>query len=416
MNLYENRIIGGIVAGYVSADAIPLGPSDFEALGDVFEAARAIKEAGSKIDAALLADRMADSFYSIQDFELMARSVNSASVVFEAVEKVKAASLKTFLLNQTAELALKNDRSAAEILEQLKLIISHAETEYRTVADDFVMLSDLVDQVKGVLSDLKEGVSFAIPTGFRAIDDLLLDGFSKGDEHVIVGFTGSGKTALALNCALHQAKQGQLVGFVSREMSSTENVLRMLCSDTGTERWKVRKEMFNDTYTDLLNHLDGEFGKHPITVNTKTDVVENLRPQVKRWVEAKGLQILYVDYLQLLLTEQKGANRADAVSTVSRTLKLIAMENNIPVVSLCQFNRAAANASVFEILGMLKESSSIEQDASTVSYVQIEKNTMDNPNRAAQLTVLKNRNGATFKPINLNYHGPTFTFTENLIQ
>ena len=151
-------------------------------------------------------------------------------------------------------------------------------------------------------------------------------------------------------------------------------------------------------------------------MNTKTDVVENLRPQVKRWVESRGLQILYVDYLQLLLTEQKGSNRADAVSTVSRTLKLIAMENNIPVVSLCQFNRAAANASVFEILGMLKESSSIEQDASTVSYVQIEKNTMDNPNRAAQLTVLKNRNGATFKPINLNYHGPTFTFTENLIQ
>jgi replicative DNA helicase len=200
-------------------------------------------------------------------------------------------------------------------------------------------------------------------------------------------------------------------------MSDTENITRMLCSDTGTPRWKIRKGMYDDTYNTLIKHLETSFSELPFTINTKTDVVENLRPQVKRWVEAKGLTILYVDYLQLLLAEGKyGNNRANEVQTISRTLKLIAMENNIPVVSLCQFNRGAGNAGVFEILSHLKESSAIEQDASTVSYIQIEKSTMDSPDRSAELTVLKNRNGATFKPVKMNYHGPTFTFTENRMQ
>lgn len=415
MNVYENRIIGGIVAGLVKPDAIPLGASDFESdLGSALTAAKLLHEEGSKVDAAILADRLSqsDSFYSVQDFELMARSVNSATVVFDAVEKVKSSALRTFLLNKTAEIALRDNDSASQLLEELKLVVSHAENEYRSVSDDFVMIDDVIDRVKGVLADLKNNVSYALPTGFAGIDELILDGFSKGDEHVLVGFTGSGKTALALNFALRQMKAKRMVGFVSREMSDTENLTRMLCSDSGVERWKVRKEMSDETHDLLVNHLETMFRGLPFAINTKTDVVENLRPQIKRWVESKGLEILYVDYLQLLLTEQKSNGRADAVATVSRTLKLIAMENNIPVISLCQFNRAASSASVFEILTMLKDSSSIEQDASTVSYVQIEKSSLESPNRAAELTVLKNRNGTTFKPIKLNYHGPTFTFRE----
>lgn len=418
MNVYEQRIIGGLVAGYVSPDTIPLGPSDFEDLGSALVACKALKEEGAKIDAAILADRLSqsDSFYSIQDFELMARSVNSASVVMDAVEKVKAASMKSFILTKAAEIALQDSKTAGELLDELKLIVAHADTEYRTISDDFVMMSDLVEKVTTVLSDLKSGASYAIPTGFSLVDELLLDGFSKGDEHIIVGFTGSGKTALALNFALAQAKAGQMVGFVSREMSDTENVLRMLCSDTQIPRWMVTKRIYDETYDQLVNHVRNQFAGLPIAINTKTDRVENLRPQIKRWVDSKGMQIVYVDYLQLLLTETKVNSRADAVATVSRTLKVIAMENNIPVVALCQFNRAATNASVFEILAMLKDSSSIEQDASTVSYVQIEKNSMENPNREAELTVLKNRNGSTFRPIKMNYHGPTFTFTEKAIQ
>lgn len=417
MNLYEQRIIGGVAAGIVAPESIPLSAEDFESdLGLVLATAKTLSEAGMKIDPAILADRMreSDSFYSAQDFELMARAVNSSTVVFDAVERVKSSALKTFLLNKTAEIALQDQRSASQILDDLKMVIAHAENEYRSVADDFVMLSEIVERVKGVLTDLKNNVSYAVGTGFGLVDDLLLDGFSKGDEHIIVGFTGSGKTALALNFAMQQAKRGQMVGFLSREMSEEENVIRLLCSDTGTPRWMIRRGIYDDTYDGLIDHLDKNFKGLPIAVNAKTDLVENLRPQIKRWVDAKGLEILYVDYLQLLLTEQKYGNRADAVSTISRTLKLIAMENNIPVVSLCQFNRGASQAGVFDILTHLKESSSIEQDASTVSYIQIEKSAMDNPNRAAELTVLKNRNGTTFRPIKLNYHGPTFTFTEGV--
>lgn len=410
MNVYEQRVIGGMIAGLVAAESIALSPSDFADLGDVYEKAREIALAG-KLDAELLASRQGgDSFHGVRDFQLWAASANSASVVFDAVEQVKSASLKAFLLSEAASLALRSDAAAPELLESLRRIVEHADSEYRTVADDFVMIADLVPQVKTVLDDLHAGTNYSLSTGFSEFDRQILDGFSKGDLHVIAGSTGSGKTALALNIALNQAKSNNLVGLVSREMSSTENIIRLLCSDTATERWKVRRAMFDDTYATLLGTLRDKFRPLPFAINTATTSVQMLRPQVKRWVEQKGLTALYVDYLQLLASDARHNSRADEISTVSRTLKLIAMENNIPVVALCQFNRGANNADDFDLLGYLKESSGIEQDASTVTHIKIERS--ESPRKAASLRVLKNRNGATMHTVELDYDGPTFTFRE----
>jgi replicative DNA helicase len=129
-------------------------------------------------------------------------------------------------------------------------------------------------------------------------------------------------------------------------------------------------------------------------------------------VEGFDMKILYVDYLQLLSSKHGAGNRATEVQAISRTLKEIAMDNKIPVVSLCQFNRSAGQANIYDILSHLKESSGIEQDASTILYIQIEKTDQPKQVKDAKLTVLKNRNGATFKPIDLHYRGETFTFSE----
>jgi replicative DNA helicase len=410
--LFQKRVIGGILAGYLPADSTSLSPGDLGDLGDIFDTARNIVRQGSSIDIPLIAERLkaTDSFYSEQDLQLMAQSVSSASVAYDALEHVKAGALKTFLLSKAAEIALEAQSPASEILEKLKRVVEHAEGEYRSVANDFVPISELAEQVAILLGDLKDNRGSAVSTGFDLIDENLTDGFSKGDAHVIAGMTGSGKTALALNFALRQAKQGQKVGIISREMSSSENIIRLLCSDTETERWKIKRGMYQSTHDDLISHLDG-LKKLPIVINTATTTVENLRPQVRREV-SKGLSVLYVDYLQLLMSDAPQSTRANEVQTISRTLKLIAMENNIPVVSLCQFNRGAATAGVFDILGHLKESSAIEQDASTVVYIQLEKSVSGTASRRAELIVLKNRNGATFRPIRLRYDGPTFTFSQ----
>lgn len=409
--LYEQRIIGGIAAGLILPDAIPLSPADMPELGSFLSTARKLLAEGRKPDAALLAlNQGDDSFYTATDINLWAVSTSSASVVFDAVEHVKSASLKTFLLKNAATVALREDASAIQLLEELDRIVSYARNEYKSVSDDFQMMSDLTPQVGSVVTDLYNEVANTVPTGYGQIDNLILDGFTRGDVHIIAGSTGSGKTALALNFIMKQAKTNQLIGLVSREMSGTENILRLLCMDTQIERWKIRKGVYQETYDSLLGHLNNGFSKLPIAINTTTATVQSLRPQVRRWVDQKGMTILYVDYLQLLSSDARHGSRAEEVNTVSRTLKQIAMENHIPVVSLCQFNRGANQVDEFELLGYLKESSGIEQDASTVSHIKIERS--EQPNRAAQLRVLKNRHGATMKTVDLEFFGPTFTFTE----
>lgn len=415
MSLYEKRIIGGIVKGVVKAADVDLTPADFETddLGACFSHARLIEGEGLQVDSALLASRLgSDGFYLANDFDLMAASVGSASVVWESVDKVKASALKTLILAETAKIALQTDKTSAELLDRIKAIVARADTRYRTSENNFVFLSELAPKVQAVYDDLHAGVSYSVPTYFPKIDDLIVDGFSRGDEHIIVGFTGSGKSALALAFAREQAKRGNCVGIVSREMSDIENLMRLQSSDAQIPRWRIRKDMHFSVHRDLQNHLE-DFANLPIAFDTRTSDVEALRPQVKRMVEERDMKILYVDYLQLLNTKSSQNSRAGEVQTISRTLKEIAMENRIPVVSLSQFNRSAANASIFEILGHLKESSGIEQDASTILYIQIEKTEEKKDLKEAKLTVLKNRNGATFHSVDLNYRGETFTFTED---
>jgi len=415
MNIHEKRIIGGIVKGVVRPSEIDLASSDFENadLGLCVTHAQKLEAEGRKIDAELLQSRLSDTdtFYTAEDFKLMAASVGSASVVWESVDRVKASALKALILRETATIALMDDRPSSELLERVKAIVTQAEDRYRSSENGFVFVSEIVPKLKGVYDDLLSGVSYSVSTHFPSIDDLIGDGFSRGDEHILVGFTGSGKSALALAFALKQARAGTCVGVVSREMSDLENLMRLQANESKIPRWQMRKGMRDFTHRDLTAHLE-KFSDLPIAFNTMTSDVESLRPQVKRMVEGYGMQILYVDYLQLLSSKKGQATRANEVQAISRTLKEIAMENKIPVVSLCQFNRGAAQASIYDILGHLKESSGIEQDASIILYIQIEKTEEKKRVKEAKLTVLKNRNGATFASVELAYTGETFSFDE----
>lgn len=416
MQIYEQKVIGGIVAGFVQPSTVDLTSSDFESddLGAVLRIAKQLEVAGTTIDAEMILNRLYETnqgFYAVDDFNLMALSAGSASVVYDAVEKIKGASLKSHLLQATANIALHETKSGAELLTELKDLIDTAERNHSTSENSFVYLKDITARTLGVIDDLHANISYAVSTGFGTVDDLLLDGFSRGDAHIIVGFTGAGKSAFALNCAIHQAKAGNVVGVVSREMSDVENHIRLLASQANIPRYSIRKGMTDGT-RDELKRKANEVENLPIAFDTHTNNVEALRPAVRQMVERDDMKILYVDYLQLMQSTGDSSTRANEVQTISRTLKLIAMENKIPVVSLSQFNRGAMNASIYDILAHLKESSGIEQDASTISYVQIEQS--DEMVKDAKLTILKNRNGATFKSAEFRYDGPIFTFKEKV--
>lgn len=416
MRIYEQKLIGAIAAGVVKPSDVNLDSSDFSEsdLGVCLNVAKQIEAEGKTIDADLLYARtsLTDAvFYAASDFRLWGRTAQSASVAFEAAERVRAASLKSFLLEKTATLALQDNLSGAELLDRIKQSAQEADKFYAAKGNSFVFLKDIAAKSAVVYRDLYAGKSYSVPTYFSQYDEALLDGYSRGDEHLIVGFTGHGKSALALNCALNQAKRKTVVGVVSREMSDIENVMRLQSADAQIPRWKIRKDMSDLTYRALLTHLD-DFSQLPIAFDTTTEDVEDLRPQVKRMVDDEGLGILYVDYLQLMTSGSNSDMRSTEVQSISRTLKQIAMENNIPVVSLVQFNNGALNASIYDVMNFIRESGSIKQDASTITYIQVEQTEERKQIKDAKITILKNRNGETFTPILLKYQGEIFQFTE----
>lgn len=416
MQVYEQKIIGGIVAGLIPPSAIDLTSADFESedLGACLRIAKQLEAAGTGIDAEIIKLHLYETshgFFGEDDFLVMAQAAKSASVVYEAVEKIKGASLRTRLLTETANIALHDKKSGAELLTELRDLVDKSERSYSTTENSFVYLKDIAPKTRAVISDLHENKSYAVSTGFGTLDDQLLDGFSRGDAHIIVGFTGAGKSAFALNCAINQAKAGNVVGVVSREMSDVESHMRLVAGQANIPRYDIRMGMSTGTQTRLHEAIE-QLNALPIAFDTHTSNVEGLRGQVRRMVEKDGMCILYVDYLQLMTSTGNASTRANEVQAISRTLKLIAMENRIPVVPLCQFNRGAMSASIYDILGHLKESSGIEQDASTISYIQIEQ--ADGQVKDAKITILKNRNGATFKEVGFRYDGPTFTFREKI--
>lgn len=410
MDVYEKKLIGGLISGVVSPSAVNLDPCDLSEMGDCLRVCQQLENEKVPITPDLVAFRLSESdgFYSAADFEQMADSARSASMVYEAAEKIKGRALKAFLQTEISNIAADDTRTGAVMLDSLKELVAKADKHYRTSENNFVMLRDIVPKLQAVYKDLYEGVSYAVPCGFDIIDAEILDGFSKGDLHILVGFTGQGKSALALNFARFQARENHVVGVVSREMSDIENAIRLQSSSQNIPRWQISKGMRTPMYEQLNRGLE-DLAKLPIAFDIRTADVESLRTQAARMVEQYEMKILYVDYLQLL-GSSKQRSRAEEIAAVSRCLKLIAMENNIPVVALCQFNRSAVAATVFDLLTHLKESSGIEQDASTILYIQIEKNEKPEDWRSAQLQVLKNRNGRTFNPVELHYHGPTFTF------
>jgi replicative DNA helicase len=409
--LYEKKIIGGVISGAIRATAVELNPDDMPDFGNALAVCRELESEGRGVTADLLTTRLIerypDDFYTAKDFENLALTAPSASSVFEAVDKVKGVALKTYLDERLSSLLADDGRTGVGMLDVLKGLVTVADKNYKSSENNFVFMRDIVPKLEAVLKDFYNDVSYAVSTGFPLIDALLLDGFSKGDLHIIVGLTGHGKSALALNFARYQATQKEplVVGVVSREMSDVENAMRLQSSAQQIPRWQMRKGIFDKTYQQLC---DG------FAFDVRTTTIEGLGVQTRRMVEQFDMKILYVDYLQLIESNNRRGSRAEDVAAVSRGLKLIAMENNIPVVALSQFNRGAIQADVTDLLSHLKESSGLEQDASTVSYIQINNADPLAKIKSAKFQVLKNRNGVTFKPVMLDYTGDTFTFNEGI--
>ena len=233
----------------------------------------------------------------------------------------------------------------------------------------------LVIQAKKKIEEIsnKDGLS-GIPSGFTKLDRLT-SGWQPSDLIIVAARPGMGKTALTLTMARNIAvDQNFPVAFFSLEMSSVQLITRLISSETGLSSEKLRTGKLEKHEWEQLNVKVKSLEKAPLFIDdTPSLSIFDLRAKARRLASQYGIKMIVIDYLQLMTAggSQKGGNREQEISMISRNLKALAKELNVPVIALSQLSRAVETrgGSKRPLLSDLRESGAIEQDADIVAFI-----------------------------------------------
>jgi replicative DNA helicase len=261
----------------------------------------------------------------------------------------------------------------------------------------------------GPSTALRTGEIPHILTGFAALDDFL-GGLQRTDLVVLAAKTSLGKTSLALNVARNAAiNQKACIALFSLEMSRESVVHRLLASESGVDSGKVRLGRFSERDEMKIMEASGVLSEAPIYVDDSPQLrVLDIRSKARRLHFERGIDLIIIDYLQLIQGDGKNETRVQELSSITRALKTLARELNVPVLALSQLSRAIeARPSHIPQLSDLRESGSIEQDADVVIFIHREDlnyspedwskvhdiETEPYPRGIADIIVAKHRNG-----------------------
>ena len=246
-------------------------------------------------------------------------------------------------------------------------------------------------------------------TGFQGIDDLLGGGLQRSDLIILAARTSLGKSTLAFNMARHAAGNGATIGIFSLEMSREQIGMRLLASEANVDSYRLRINLISEA--DERNLLDaiGTLSELPIYIDdTPIQTIVEMRGKARRLQAERGLDFLIIDYIQLISGSNKGRvdNRVQEMGEISRSLKGLARDLDIPVLACAQLSRAIEQRPNHRpLLSDLRESGSIEQDADVVAFIYREdvyitreewekKNPSDPyPENIAEIIISKHRNG-----------------------
>ena len=296
--------------------------------------------------------------------------------------------------------------------EELESLLETAEKEVFSISqtflkDRFVHIRDILTQRFEEFSAIhmaedKDKVK-GIPTSFKALDNIL-SGFQPSDLIIIAARPSMGKTALALSIAQQIAIENnkkKTIGIFSLEMSREQMVDRMFCSILGVDSWKLQHGKLDDKDFQNMGPVMDKLNKAPIFIDDSVGTsIAELRAKARRLQMEHGLDLIIVDYLQLMSTGSSAfiGNRVQEISEISRSLKALGRELHIPVIALSQLSRAVEmrNPKIPQ-LADLRESGAIEQDADVVMMMYrkdyYEENLPEEEKGITDIYIRKHRNG-----------------------
>ncbi|MFA6273898.1 MAG: replicative DNA helicase [Candidatus Paceibacterota bacterium] len=279
----------------------------------------------------------------------------------------------------------------------------------------FTSMKDALPEAWERLERLHEhkDVLRGLPTGFRDLDNIL-SGLQKSDLIILAARPSVGKTALALDIARMSAiLHNKSVGIFSLEMSSQQLVDRMLSAESRVNAWNLRTGRLtaDKEFSQLRDSLD-KLSKAKIFIDdTPGNSIVRMKAISRRLKAEKGLDLIVVDYLQLMTTSKNYDSMVNQVTEISRSLKSLAKELNVPVLALSQLSRAVESRGGKPRLSDLRDSGSIEQDADVVMFIHREDRGKDESEKTniAEILIEKHRNGPTGK-VELYFDEKTTTF------
>jgi replicative DNA helicase len=297
-------------------------------------------------------------------------------------------------------------KQAYDSRDEATTILDEAEHRIFSIAERYEhseveTLGRLVQEVVSKLQASEGRTASGVLTGFNDLDELT-GGFQPGDFVIIAGRPSMGKTALALNIAENMAVRGDAVGIFSLEMSKHQLVERLLAARSGLELHRLRRMMLGKEHYSRLFAACGELQDAPIYVDDlAASTLLQIRARARRMVVKHGVKAIIVDYIQLITVGGRVESRQLEVSEISRGLKALARELDLPVICCSQLNRAPEQREGHRPRPSdLRESGSLEQDADVVALLHREDYYHQGdddyePNCLGELIVAKQRNGPT---------------------
>jgi len=357
---------------------------------------------------------------------------SSADNIFYHLKILRQYQIKRLLINTFSKIKkVANDShgDALEVLnyavEQMKIVsLSSSGQQSQKVGD---LMHEAIKQIEKN-GEKGEGVT-GVKTSFPKLEEIT-SGWQASDLIILAARPGMGKTAFVLSMARNAAlDHNQGVGIFSLEMSSVQLVTRLMLGETGFSSKKLKEGRLEPYEWEILNHKVKKLSEAPIFIDDSPGLTPmELQAKADRMKKRHNIKLLIIDYLQLMTSDIKMNNSVQEVSLISRSLKLIAKELNIPVIALSQLSRAVDTASDKHregkrpIISDLRGSGSIEQDADMVIFVYrpeyynlTEDEDGNNTKGLAEIIIAKHRNGSLgkvrmqfipeqikFKPLNTN--------------
>src|SRR5512140_14070 len=414
----ERSILGAVLLdnfAFHQASSQNLQPEDFalDSHRRIYARMRDLGDQGRAIDLITLAEELSrnkevEAIGGVAYLSSLTDGLPHRPNIEQYVRIVKDKSLLRgviFASNSAIARAMDEADSATDVLSAAEAALYQLSDQ--RFSQGFQNVSQIVQNSFGSIDALYERGQriTGLETHYKDLDDLT-SGLQKSDLIIIAARPSMGKTAFAMNIAENAAvKDAKVVGVFSLEMSAPSLLLRMLCSCSSVDSHKLRTGFLaKEDYNKLVDGL-GKLAEAPLFIDDTPGIsLSEMRAKARRLQHQQGrLDLLVIDYLQLMSAggSKRQENRTQEVSAISRGLKMIAKELDVPVIALSQLSRAPENRGGKDSepkLSDLRESGSIEQDADVVAFIfRPEQYDRDNPDlqNKAKLLIAKQRNGPT---------------------